>query len=127
MKIVMVGVGTRTLNFLVDTPLVALLAYLPYKINNWYVFYHKTPFFGYVYFLAAVVVLYYTICEATTGRTPGKYVSFSKVITANGGKPSWITAFGRSLVRLTLIDLFFIPFFGRPLHDVLTKTYVVES
>ncbi len=127
MKTVMVGVGTRTLNFLIDTPVIALLAYAPYKVNNWYVFYYKTPFYSYIYFFALVLLLYYTISEGTSGRTMGKYVSFSRVVTQKGNKPSWAVCFVRSLLRLTLIDLFFIPFFDRPLHDVLTKTYVVES
>jgi hypothetical protein len=32
----------------------------------------------------------------------------------------------RSLLRLTIIDAFFIPFLERPLHDALSKTRVVE-
>lgn len=126
MNMKMVGVGTRTLNFLIDSLIVGLLAYAAYKVNTWYAFYYRTPFFTYGYFFFAMILVYYTIAEGITGRTVGKMLSYSKVVKPNGTKPGFGLAFIRSLIRLTVIDLFFIPFYERPLHDVLTKTYVVE-
>ncbi len=121
-----VGVGTRTVNFLIDTVVVALIAYLAYKVNSFYAFHYRTPFFQYSWFFAATIVVYYTVAEGFTGRSLGKKFSYTVVVTASGRKPGFLRVLARSLLRLTVIDLFFIPFFERPLHDIATGTYVVE-
>ncbi len=120
------GIGARVINFLVDTILIFLLALALYKwwsfyVTNWG--YHFVPF--YLFFIANAF-LYYTLFEWLTARTPGKLISLSKVRTIDNRKPSIGIVFLRSLLRLTLIDAFFIPFLNRPLHDALTKTRVVE-
>ena len=50
-------------------------------------------------------------------------VSFLK----QGGRAAIWRILIRSLARITIIDLFFIPFLGKPLHDWLSGTEVVES
>jgi uncharacterized RDD family membrane protein YckC len=122
-----VGDGTRILNFLVDTLLVFGLAYSGYKVWTWYVLYWHYTFYSFGWFFAAALVLYYFFFETFFGRTPGKWVSVSRVVTATGNRPGFIAVLIRSLARLTVIDLFFIPFLGKPLHDYLSKTTVVEA
>ena len=121
-----VGIGTRVLNFLVDTILVALLALLVSRWYNWYVFYFGWRGRNYAWFFWATLFVYYTFFESIFARTPGKFLSYSKVVTLNGKKPNILWILLRSLVRLTLIDLFFQPFLGKTLHDYLSKTDVVE-
>ncbi len=121
-----VGIGTRVLNFLVDTMLVALLALLVSRWYNWYVFYFGWRGRNYAWFFWATLFGYYTFFESIFARTPGKFLSYSKVVTLNGKKPNILWILLRSLVRLTLIDLFFQPFLGKTLHDYLSKTDVVE-
>ena len=121
-----VGIGTRVLNFLVDTILVALLALLVSRWYNWYVFYFGWRGRNYAWFFWVTLFVYYTFFESIFARTPGKFLSYSKVITLNGKKPNILWILLRSLVRLTLIDLFFQPFLGKTLHDYLSKTDVVE-
>jgi uncharacterized RDD family membrane protein YckC len=120
-----VGDGTRTLNFLVDTLLVFVLAMIAFRTWNWYVYYWRfTPFnFGWFFFGSAFV--YYTVFEALTQRTPGKWLSKSRVVNVSGKKPSFLSIVLRSLARITVIDLFFSPFLGMPLHDYISKTRVV--
>lgn len=127
-----VGIGTRVLNFLVDTLIIFLIAYSIGKINDYYAqqfMLHNVPFkyhfsFGYLFF--TVLFIYYTICELLFARTPGKWFSFSKVVNAQNNRPNILQVFIRSLVRLTVIDMFFFPFFDKTLHDYLSKTNVVE-
>ncbi|MDE3125523.1 MAG: RDD family protein [Bacteroidota bacterium] len=122
-----VGFGTRVLNFLVDIIFVFAIAYVIQKIWDWYVvFYEFTPFnFGEIFGL--VVFVYYFLFELIFARTPGKWFSRSKVVTKTGNRPRIWSIFLRSIVRLTIIDAFFIPFLDMPLHDYLSKTRIVEA
>jgi uncharacterized RDD family membrane protein YckC len=121
-----VGIGTRALNFLVDTIIISVLAYAAFKTWNWYVMYWHYPFYNFGWFFFGILFVYYTLFELIAGRTPGKWMSFSKVIDRNGKRASAIQVFIRSIIRLTIIDMFFIPFLDKPLHDYLSKTEVVE-
>lgn len=128
-----VGIGTRVFNFLVDTAIVFLISYIIIKINHniaeqyWL---HHTKFnftfsFGYLFFV--VLFGYYLICELLFARTLGKVMSFTIVVNNAGKRPNFFQIFIRSLVRLTIIDMFFIPFLDNTLHDYLSKTNVVEK
>lgn len=127
-----VGIGTRVLNFLVDTIVIFIIAYIIGKINDYYAEQfklHNVPFkyyfsFGYLFF--TVLFIYYTICELIFARTLGKLLSYSKVVNAQNKRPNVLQVLIRSLVRLTVIDMFFFPFFDKTLHDYLSKTNVVE-
>lgn len=122
-----VGDGTRALNFLIDTLIVFTIAFFVYKwwnfqVMNWGYHGHN---FGWFFF--GSLFIYYTIFETLFARTPAKWFTFTKVVNQKGGKPSIIQILIRSLTRLTLIDLFFLPFLGKTLHDQLSKTLVVEK
>ncbi|MDQ6814141.1 MAG: RDD family protein [Bacteroidota bacterium] len=122
-----VGVGSRVINFLVDTILIALIAYGLYKWNSFYVYYWHHKFYPFYLFFYPMIFVYYTIFEAIFSRSPGKWLSITKVQNLKGQKPAFYLVLLRSLLRLTLIDMFFIPLFNRPLHDQLSKTRVVEA
>lgn len=123
-----VGTGTRVLNFLIDTLLIVIISFAFGKWYNFHVMYWGyTPVPPYSFFFCSLFV-YYFIFEAIWRRTPGKWLSISKVVGKNGKKASFLQVLVRSLVRLTVIDMFFIPFLnGRTLHDFLSGTYVVEA
>ncbi|MES2329380.1 MAG: RDD family protein [Bacteroidota bacterium] len=122
-----VGDGTRILNFLIDTLVIFALAYFAFKGWNWHVLYWGYPGYNFGWFFFGILFLYYFLFESIFSRTPGKWISVSKVVNNKGKKVSVGWIFIRSLTRLVLIDLFFIPFLGKPLHDYLSKTSVVES
>jgi uncharacterized RDD family membrane protein YckC len=122
-----VGIGTRVLNFLVDTSAVSLLAYTAFKTWNWYVIHWNYPFYNFGWFFFGTLFIYYTIFELVAARTPGKWVSFSKVVNQEGKRPGVLQVLLRSIIRLTIIDLFFLPFLDKTLHDYLSKTDVVEA
>lgn len=121
------GDGTRALNFFIDTVLITIIAMILIKWWDWYVmFFGYRPLnFGWFFFPTAFV--YYTLFEFIFLRTPGKWFTQTKVITLSGKRPSFFRILWRSLVRLTVIDLFFGPFLGGPLHDYASKTTVIES
>ena len=120
------GMGGRIINFLVDTILIALIAYAFYRWWYFQVMYWDYQFIPYYLFFLATIFVYYTLFETLWGRTPAKLLSLSRVKNLNNGKPSFGQIIVRSLLRLILIDAFFIPFFNRPLHDEWSKTRVVE-
>ena len=121
-----VGDGTRALNFFIDTLLVFLLAYIGFKTWNFYVMYWGYPAYNFGWFFFGILFVYYTFFELVFGRTPAKWFTYSKVVTLKGNKPALWQILVRSLVRLTIIDMFFIPIFGKPLHDKLSGTVLIE-
>lgn len=82
-----------------------------------------------------VVILYYIILEATTGKTLGKYIVKTKVVNAQGNKISWGQSIGRNLMRI--IDGLFIYLVAviaiaaskdkQRLGDMAAKTYVING
>ena len=122
-----VGDGTRILNFLMDGFLVFWLSFAVFKYWNFYVVnWHFKPI-NFWWFIAGVLLLYYSFFEMIWARTPGKWLSGCKVVNKDGGRPSIWQVFGRSLLRLIVIDFFFNAFWGKPLHDKWTRTEVVEN
>lgn len=120
------GEGTRILNFIVDTLIIFLVAVLLMRFWNWYVFYWGYMPLNFGWFFFGFLFLYYFLWESFTGRTPGKMVSMTRVVNEQGRKPGIGAIFIRSVVRLFLPDLFFLPFLGMTLHDYLSKTRVVR-
>ncbi len=121
-----VGVGTRVLNFLVDTLLIFLLSFAAYKGWQFYSYYWGIIYIPFYIFFWCILFIYYLLFEFFFRRTPGKWISFSKVVSTKTGRPSFVQIFLRSLLRLTIIDCFFIPFLDKTLHDYLSATEVVE-
>ncbi len=122
-----VGIGTRVLNALIDTVLIFILSIVGFNVWNWYVKYYDVPPLNFWIIFAIILFVYYTLLELAFGRTIGKFTSYSKVVNLNGKKANILQILVRSVIRLTLIDAFFFPFFNeKTLHDVLSKTQVVE-
>lgn len=70
---------------------------------------------------------YYFIFELLTQRTPGKYLTGTKVITNLGEKPDATVMIKRTLARLIPIDpLSFDRTLSGCLHDSLSGTMVVD-
>lgn len=127
-----VGIGTRTINFIVDTVIISLFTSFVYRWWQFRVYYYheyflvSNNFYALWLFFAIVLLIYYIFFEGIFARTPGKWLSFSKVVNKNGKSPNFLQVVLRSVIRLTVIDCFFIPFLDKTLHDYLSKTNVVE-
>ena len=76
----------------------------------------------------AVYFAYHIIMEGTMGRTLGKLATGTKVVDANGNRPTLGRAALRTLCRIIPFEPFsFFGQEGRGWHDSLTKTWVIES
>ncbi len=121
-----VGDGTRILNFIIDGFLVFILSFFAFRFWNFYVYNWNFKPINFWWFVAGALFVYYTFWEASFNRTPGKWVTATKVVRLDGNKPLLVQILIRSLVRLTLIDFLFMAVLGKPLHDLVSKTTVVE-
>lgn len=74
----------------------------------------------------AYLLIYFTLFEYFTGRTPAKFLTGTKVLTEDGGEPSFVTILIRTLCRMIPFNQLSIFFFKRPWHDSLSKTMVVN-
>jgi len=125
-----VGVGTRVLNFTVDAILVLLLTYAAYRTRAWYAFYYHVKYFPFYDFWFLMTFLYYLFFEGIWRRTPGKWMTLTKVVGAGSKKATFVQIVVRSLVRtagIIIIDSLFLSILGRTLHDYASNTYVVEA
>ncbi len=78
-------------------------------------------------FVMIISLIYFTVMEATTGRTVGKYITKTMVVTEDGQKPAFGTIFKRSLCRLIPFEAFsFLGSEPTGLHDRISKTLVVK-
>lgn len=76
--------------------------------------------------LTGVRSVYYLACEATMGRTVGKFVTGTRVVDVSGGKPTFGQIVIRTLCRLVPFEPFSF-LFGDPVgwHDSWSKTRVI--
>lgn len=82
---------------------------------------------GWNIIVIVISVVYYTIMEGLFGRSVGKFITGTIVVDENGEKPTFGTAFRRSLCRLIPFDA--LTFLGgsRGWHDSISGTYVVNK
>ncbi len=74
-----------------------------------------------------ISLIYYTTIETLTGRSLGKYITKTKVVTHEGEKPTFDTILIRTLCRFIPFNHFsFLGEDGKGWHDSISKTYVVE-
>lgn len=76
----------------------------------------------------AVTLLYYVPFEYLTGRTPAKWITGSRVVNEEGGKPTFGQIIGRTFARFIPFEAFsFLGPTGRGWHDTLPKVYVIRT
>ena len=74
-----------------------------------------------------LIVLYYTLIEASTGRSIGKYITGTKIVNMQGEKPNTSTIIIRSMCRCIPFEPF--SFFNSKAsgwHDSMSGTRVVN-
>jgi uncharacterized RDD family membrane protein YckC len=82
---------------------------------------------GFQVFSWFVLVGYYIVLEATTGRTVGKLVMGTKVVTETGGVPTFGQIVGRSFARLVPFDPFSFLASKPGWHDRWSGTRVIRT
>ena len=118
----------RLINYIVDIVSILLVFYIILRILPYTLKYLPFDFeIDLNIILLVVYLIYFIFLESINGRTVGKYFTNTKVVGANGNKPSFGNIIIRTLVRLTTIDaLSFLS--ERPIgwHDSISKTEVIE-
>ena len=72
--------------------------------------------------------IYYSLFEAVTGKSVGKYITKTKVVDQKGEKPEFGTILIRSLCRYIPFDaLSFLGSDASGWHDSISKTKVIEE
>ena len=74
-----------------------------------------------------ILVGYYILLEGTTGRTVGKLVMGTKVVSASGGVPTFGQIVGRSFARLVPFEPFSFLRSNSGWHDRWSGTRVVRT
>lgn len=72
------------------------------------------------------VVGYYALFEGTLGRTPGKFITGTRVVTYDGGTPTFGKILGRSFARLVPFEPFSFLTSSNGWHDRWSRTRVVR-
>ncbi len=74
-----------------------------------------------------IITIYFVMFEATTGRSPAKYLTGTKVVTLDGKKPGFLQILIRTLCRFIPFEQFsFLGKNPRGWHDKISKTMVVR-
>lgn len=77
---------------------------------------------------SCVILLYYNLFEIFTSRTVGKFCTNTIVVDENGERAGYEAIMIRSLIRIIpLYWLYFVIFPTRGLHDLISKTFVVNK
>ncbi|WP_212006591.1 RDD family protein [Chitinophaga sp. HK235] len=74
-----------------------------------------------------VFILYYSIMEGLTGRTIGKMLTGTRVVTLDYERISFGQVMGRSFSRIIPFEPFSMLFGPTPWHDMWTNTTVVKN
>ena len=122
------GKQGRLMNFIIDIICITVFAVILQLIVN-QVKYNSLVLLGHVDrgAMSLSVILYYIIFEYFTGRTPGKYLTNTKVISLKAKRPTLFQVFVRTIMRMTFIS-FYSVLFGTELtfQDKLSNTRVVK-
>lgn len=128
------GMGRRFANYILDliffyiffTVIVLIIFIIAEIITGFPINYVENSAFEYFFGIISTTT-YYTLMEyITKGRSLGKFITNTKVITLAGEKPNFKTCLIRSLCRLIPFEVF--SFFGSTdsgWHDSIAKTRVV--
>lgn len=132
--------GKRFLNFIIDYIFLHIIVLIIGVLGGFAAVLVGIPIEDYYFNLGPieekiidylVVVLfgtiYYTTFESLTGRSLGKYITKTKVVTEDGEKPEFRTILIRSLCRYVPFNAFsFLNSEASGWHDQWSKTKVVE-
>jgi uncharacterized RDD family membrane protein YckC len=119
--------GLRFANYLIDsfviwlTSLIIIIFLTSSGTNTRF---SETEFYIFYFILT---ILYYTIFETLTGKTPAKFVTKTRVVTEDGFPPTFQNILGRTMCRFIPFEPF--SFFGSEIgwHDSISKTLVIRE
>lgn len=135
-RLIYASVPLRILSYIIDLMVVMSIGYLLIRIGTLLNLFTEKEFhalvYGKVYYYLLILViqiLYFTVMEASyKGKTVGKFIFGSTVFTENGEKINLSHALIRAFVNAIPVNaITFIIYKHRFLHDVLSKTIVIND
>lgn len=130
------SVGQRFLNYIVDV-IAFYILFIIVGIIGGVVFAYFNPGEGTLesadftifFYIVGFITLcaYYTLLEGAKGKTLGKLITKTKVVSETGGPISCGKAFMRTLIRLIPIEFLSRLSGSKMWHDEWTKTMVVKD
>ncbi len=111
----------RFLNYIVDYILIFILSLTIFLIFD---FGDSGSFL--IFF---IMIVYYVFFESIWQKTPGKFITKTKVIKKDGTKPNFLSILGRTFSRFIPFDNLSFLFSSNPIgwHDSISKTMIVPS
>jgi uncharacterized RDD family membrane protein YckC len=130
-ELVTASTGQRLVNYIVDNIVVRLLLFLFVSIVDQTQFLARAADDFLLLFILAIIGLligYYWVGEFVWGRTVGKLLTGTKVVTDEGYRPSALSVLGRTFARIVPFEAFSIFFDSDRLmwHDTWAGTMVVD-
>lgn len=127
--------GTRVKNYALDLLIIGFIEFIIAVIllifsgiNSKFYSFLFIDDIGKALLMVSLNIIYYTIFEATTGKTIGKYITKTKVINQKGENPEWTIILLRSVCRFIPFDaLSFLGSEEKGWHDTLSKTLVIQE
>lgn len=125
-KLLLADKGTRFLHNIIDTIGFYFCVFLSAIIlDEWLGVMPKDGSGWFVVYFIFLYVMYHALFEHFFGKTPGKFLTKTKVLKKDGSKPTFINIFGRNAARLIPFDPLSYLFSDRGWHDQISDTYVV--
>ncbi len=117
------SIGTRLANYFIDYIVIYILTVVV-GVVLLFIF----PFLAFIVFFFGLFI-YYLVFESIWQRTPGKWVTGTKVVMWDGSKPDFPHVLGRSFARLIPLDWVSFLFNSHPIgwHDYVSGTMVVSK
>ncbi|MCY0968738.1 RDD family protein [Chryseobacterium wangxinyae] len=130
------SLGTRFVNNMIDLIILAIIhvvlaifSNLLYAItyHNFFIFYNNGGFIWDFFLGAVVAFIYFYLWESySDGKTPGKYLTGTRVISTDGNRPTKKQYLSRSLYRVIPFEA--LSFFGSEgWHDGMSDTRVINT
>ncbi|MGI9651406.1 RDD family protein [Chryseobacterium sp. RLHN22] len=108
--------------------ILAIISTIIYNLtyNNFFFFFNNGGFLWDIFVGAIIAFIYFYLWEYySDGKTPGKYITGTKVISIDGTRPTRKQYLSRSLYRIIPFESF--TFFGTDgWHDSMTDTRVIN-
>jgi uncharacterized RDD family membrane protein YckC len=120
--------GERIVNLLIDTIVIYAIIFGVAMIITFVpgIFPEDGSPFGIVLFFG-MFIFFYTLFEYFLGKTPGKILTNTHVVTVDGGKPGFLQLCWRSICRFIPFDAITFLMGVRGWHDEFSKTSVVKD
>lgn len=113
----------RFINWLVDPILAGLSFIVVMLLGKWDLYDPNATFF-----LLIFCIVYYLVFETVWQKTPGKWVTKTKVVMCDGSKPDFWHILGRTFARFIPLDpISFLSKHPVGWHDKLSGTMVIDE